>query len=244
MENQMRTRQWAWGIGLAGLALVSCDRIDTKGSARELKTPKDKISYAIGLDIGRSFKQQSLESKDLDMVKLRTGIEDILNGTKPMLADKELSEIMMVFQHQMMAKHDSLSKQKGVENLKAGEAFMAKNAKEPGVQSLPDGLQYIVLTNAKDGKKPDSNSTVTVHYRGTLLDGTEFDSSIGRGQPATFPLKGVIKGWTEALSMMTTGSKWKIFIPPSLGYGQAGAGDRIGPNATLIFEVELISVTP
>ncbi len=211
------------------------------GSSHELKTLKDKVSYAIGLDIGRNFKQQSLDAKDVDLDKVKAGIEDFLADKKPALTDKELNETMMAFQQQMMAQHDSVTRIKGAENMKVSEAFLAKNAKEAGVVSLPDGLQYIIL-KAGDGKKPDSNSTVTVHYQGTLIDGTIFDSSVARGQPATFPVKGVIKGWTEVLQLMPMGSKWKVFIPPSLAYGAAGAGDKIGPNTTLIFEVELLAV--
>lgn len=237
----MKTNNWILGLGIATLALTACNKMGTSGSSRDLKTQKDKVSYGIGMDIGRSFKQQSLDAKDVDLTKVMAGIEDVLAGTKSALTDQELNQAMMAFQQQMMAKHDSLSRIKGEANQKAGEEFLAKNAKEPGIVTLPDGLQYQIL-KAGNGKKPDSTSTVTVHYRGTLVDGTEFDSSISRGQPATFPVKGVIKGWTEALQLMPAGSKWKIFLPPSLAYGPNGAGDKIGPNATLIFEVELISV--
>ncbi len=230
---------WTLGIALTTLALTGCNKMG--GSSHELKTLKDKVSYAIGLDIGRNFKQQSLDAKDVDLDKVKAGIEDFLADKKPALTDKELNETMMAFQQQMMAKHDSVTRIKGAENMKVSEAFLAKNAKEAGVVSLPDGLQYIIL-KAGDGKKPDSNSTVTVHYQGTLIDGTIFDSSVARGQPATFPVKGVIKGWTEVLQLMPMGSKWKVFIPPSLAYGAAGAGDKIGPNTTLIFEVELLAV--
>ena len=230
---------WTLGIALTALAFIGCNKMG--GSSRELKTLKDKVSYGIGQDIGRNFKQQSLDNKDLDLDKVKLGIEDFLADKKSMLSDKELNETMMAFQQQMMAKHDSVNRIKGSENMKASEAFLAKNAKEPGVVTLPDGLQYMVM-KAGSGKKPDSSSTVTVHYQGTLIDGTIFDSSISRGQPATFPVKGVIKGWTEILQMMSVGSKWKVFIPPSLAYGANGAGDKIGPNTTLIFEVELLAV--
>ncbi len=237
----MNTLKKAWTICLSGIALAACDKIDTKGS-RELKTQKDKVSYGIGLDIGRSFKQQNLETNDIDLEKLRAGIQDALSGSKPVMSDSQLTETMMGFQKSMMARQDSTNRKKGENNKKTGEEFLAKNGKEAGVVTMPDGLQYKILT-AGTGKKPDSTSTVSVNYVGTLLDGTEFDSSIKRGQPVTFPVNGVIKGWTEALQMMPAGSKWKIFVPSNLAYGERGAGAKIGPNSTLIFEVELISIT-
>jgi FKBP-type peptidyl-prolyl cis-trans isomerase FklB len=238
----MRKNNWLLGLSLATLALTGCNKLSLPGSG-ELKTQKDKVSYGIGLDIGRSFKQQSLDAQDLDLSKVMTGIQDMMNGKKPLLSEQELNQAMVVFQQEMMARHDSIGQKKGQENLVAGTAFLEKNAQEPGVVTLPDGLQY-KIEKAGNGKKPDSNSTVTVQYRGTLIDGTEFDSSIARGQPATFPLKGVIKGWTEALQLMPVGSKWMIYLPPSLAYGPTGAGDKVGPNSTLIFEVELLSVSP
>jgi FKBP-type peptidyl-prolyl cis-trans isomerase FklB len=228
------------GLAVLAFSFLACDKIDTKGS-RELKTQKDRVSYGIGLDIGRSFKSQNLASGDIDLDKLRSGITDALSGAKPALSDSEMQSTMMEFQKVMMARMDSTKKAKAEENEKAAKAFFEKNGKEPGVVTTPSGLQYKVLTEGK-GPKPDSTSTVTVNYVGTLLDGTEFDSSIKRGQPVSFPVGNVIKGWTEALQLMPVGSKWKLFIPPQLGYGEHGAGQQIGPNAALIFEVELISI--
>lgn len=236
----MTKQPFLTAIGIAALALTACNKTGKSGTT-ELKTQKDKASYGIGQDIGRSFKQQTLSANDVDLSIVMEGISDVLAGNKSRMTDEETQKTMVAFQQQMMAKQDSVGKLKGAANLKAGEEFLAKNGKEAGVVTMPDGLQYLVITQGS-GKKPDSTSTVTVHYRGTLIDGTEFDSSIGRGQPATFPVKGVIKGWTEALQMMPVGSKWKIFLPPSLAYGASGAGEKIGPNATLIFEVELLSV--
>lgn len=233
-------RNWALALSIGGLFVTACNQAEG-GAARTLTTDKDKVSYAIGLDIGRSFKQQSLGLDEVDMNKMRMGIEDVLKDAKPMLADSQIQQIMMGFQQKMMAKQDSLRKVKAESNQKESDAFLAKNAKEPGVITLPSGLQYKVITEGK-GKKPDSNSTVTVHYTGTLADGTEFDSSVKRGQPATFPVTGVIPGWTEALKLMNEGSKWMLYLPPQLGYGERGGGQKIGPNAALIFEVELISV--
>lgn len=236
----MVQKQWMLALAVAGLTLTSCNKMGG-GSGGELKTLKDKVSYAIGLDIGRNFKQQSLDTKDVDLNRVKQGIEDLLTDKKPLMTDKELQETMMAFQQQMMAKHDSVNLIKSANNLKTNQEFFAKNAKEPGVVTLPDGLQYVIITEGK-GKKPDTTNTVTVHYTGSLIDGTVFDSSIQRGQPATFPLKGVIKGWTEVLQLMPLGSKWKVFIPPALAYGTTGAGDKIGPNAALIFEVELLAI--
>lgn len=237
MENGMRA--WAFGIA-ATLALTACDKIETHGS-RELKTQKDKVSYAIGIDIGRSFKQQNLGGADIDLEKLRFGIQDAMGGAKMALTDSQLQATMMDFQKVMMARNDSVQKAKADSGLKAAKAFLEKNAKEPGVQVTASGLQYKVETEGK-GPKPDSNSTVSVNYVGTLVDGTEFDNSYKRGQPVQFPVGNVIKGWTEALKMMPVGSKWKLFIPPELGYGEHGAGRQIGPNAALIFEVELLAI--
>ena len=238
----MNTWNRACAMGLAVLAgtFFACDKIDTKGN-RELTTQKDKVSYGIGLDIGRSFKQQNLAATDIDLDKLRMGITDALGGGKPAMTDSQLTETMMGFQKDMMARQDSTNKAKGEENAKAATAFMEKNGKEAGVITTASGLQYKIITEGK-GAKPDSSSTVTVHYVGTLLDGTEFDSSIKRGQPVSFPVTNVIKGWTEALQLMPVGSKWKLFVPPALGYGERGAGKQIGPNSALIFEVELISL--
>lgn len=229
-------------LGLAGLALAftGCDKIDTQGS-RELKTQKDKVSYGIGLDIGRSFKQQNLAGPDVDLDKLRWGIQDAMGGAKPAMTDSQLQQTMMDFQKTMMARQDSTNKAKATENEKAAKEFLEKNAKEAGVVTTASGLQYKILTEGK-GKKPDSSSTVSVHYTGTLLDGKEFDSSVKRGQPVQFPVGNVIKGWTEALQLMPVGSKWKLFIPPALGYGERGAGKDIGPNSALVFEVELIEI--
>jgi FKBP-type peptidyl-prolyl cis-trans isomerase FklB len=236
----MNTWKKALSICLSGIAMAACDKIDTKAS-RDLKTQKDKVSYGIGLDIGKSFKQQSLEGKDIDLDKLRIGIQDALGAVKPMMTDSQLSETMMAFQKEMMARQDSVNRKKGEDNIKAGQDFLAKNSKAAGVVTLPDGLQYKIIT-AGTGKIPDSTSTVSVNYTGTLIDGTEFDSSIKRGQAVTFPVTGVIKGWTEALQLMPVGSKWMVYIPSALGYGDRGAGQKIGPNATLIFEVELVSI--
>jgi FKBP-type peptidyl-prolyl cis-trans isomerase FklB len=211
----------------------------------QLKTKKDKVSYTIGLDMGNSLKQQKIE---VDPKILAQGIKDALSGAKPLMTEQEvkdtiaaLREELTARQKEQMAKQQEQMKAQGEANKKEGDAFLAENAKKEGVKTLPSGLQYKVITEGK-GKKPKATDMVTVNYRGTLLDGKEFDSSIKRGQPATFPVNGVIPGWTEALQLMKEGSKWQLVIPSSLAYKEQGAGGIIGPNAVLIFEVELISV--
>jgi FKBP-type peptidyl-prolyl cis-trans isomerase FklB len=196
-----------------------------------LKNQKEKVSYSIGLNIGRNLgsdlKRQSI---DIDPNVVAKGIQDALSGANPLLSNEEIQETMIAFQKEMSEKQ----KQRG-------EAFLSENKKKEGVKTLPSGLQYKVI-KVGTGKKPKLNDMVTVQYRGTLVDGTEFDSSYRRGQPATFQVSGVIRGWTEALPLMGEGAKWQLFIPPNLAYGERGAGGLIGPNATLIFEIELISV--
>jgi FKBP-type peptidyl-prolyl cis-trans isomerase len=190
-----------------------------------LKTDKEKASYAIGLSIGKSMKKDSV---DVDTAILARGVKDAIAGGKTLLTDDE-------------AKQEAMLGALGETNKHEGDAFLAANKTQEGVTTLPDGLQYKVL-RAGDGPKPTANDSVVCNYRGTLLNNKEFDSSYKRGQPATFPVSGVIKGWTEALQLMPVGSKWQLFVPPDLAYGQRGAGADIGPNSTLIFEVELISI--
>jgi FKBP-type peptidyl-prolyl cis-trans isomerase FklB len=199
-----------------------------------LKSQKDKVSYIIGMEIGSNLKKQAI---DIDTTILSRGVKDILSGAKPLLTEQEIQEIMMAFQKEMMAKQADVAKKNKAE----GEAFLAENKKKEGVKTTPSGLQYKVI-KAGTGKKPKSNDTVTVHYRGTLINGAEFDSSYKRGQPAIFPVSKVIPGWTEGLQLMEVGAKWQLFIPSNLAYGEQGAGSDIGPNATLIFEVELVSI--
>src|SRR4030042_5362226 len=200
-----------------------------------LKNQKDKISYIIGMDIGTNLKKQSI---DIDSNILAKGVKDALAGTKPLLTEQEIQETMVAFQKEMMVKQVEVAKKNKAE----GEAFLTENKKKEGVKTLLSGLQYKVI-KAGTGKKPKSTDTVTAHYRGTLINGSEFDSSYKRGQPATFPVSGgMIPGWTEALQLMEVGAKWQLFIPPNLAYGEQGAGRDIGPNATLIFEIELVSI--
>jgi FKBP-type peptidyl-prolyl cis-trans isomerase FklB len=203
-----------------------------------LKSQKDKVSYIIGTEIGKNLKKQSV---DIDPEILTRGIKDAISGGSSLLTEQEIQETMTTFQKEMTAKQEELTKRLGEKNKKEGEAFLAENKKREDVKTLPSGLQYKVM-KAGAGKKPQINDTVTTHYRGTLIDGTEFDSSYRRGQPVSFPVAGVIPGWTEALQLMGEGAKWQLFIPPNLAYGERGTGGVIGPNATLIFEIELISI--
>ena len=192
-----------------------------------LKNQKEKVSYIIGMDIGGNLKKQSI---DIDPNILTKGIQDALGGAKSLLTDQEMQETMVAFQKELMEKHK-----------KQGEDFLAENKKKEGVKTLPSGLQYKVI-KAGTGKKPKLDDTVTANYRGTLIDGMEFDSSYKRGQPATFRVSGVIPGWTEALQLMEEGAKWQLYVPSNLAYGQRGAGKVIGPDTALIFEIELVSI--
>ena len=172
---------------------------------------------------------------------LAKGLKDSYGGGKTLLTEDQARQAIEDFQKTLMAKKAETMQKLSEKNKADGEKFLAENAKKEGVKSLPSGLQYKEITPGK-GKSPKATDTVTTHYKGTLIDGTEFDSSYKRGEPATFPVSGVISGWTEALQLMKEGAKWQLFIPPNLAYGEKGAGRDIGPNATLIFEVELISV--
>ncbi|RJQ23104.1 MAG: FKBP-type peptidyl-prolyl cis-trans isomerase [Nitrospiraceae bacterium] len=209
------------------------------GEKMVLKTQRDKVSYGIGMDIGNSLKKQSI---DVDPDILSKGIKDMLSGKKPLMTEEEFRETMTNLNNEMMAKQMEQLKERGEKNRKKGEEFLAENKKKEGVVTLPSGLQYKVIKEGA-GEKPKATDTVSVHYRGTLTDGTEFDSSYGSGQPVTLKVNGVIPGWTEALQLMNPGSKWQLFIPSGLAYGERGAGrGEIGPNETLIFEVELLSI--
>jgi FKBP-type peptidyl-prolyl cis-trans isomerase FklB len=197
-------------------------------------TLQEKISYIIGRDMATNLQKQGIE---IDSEPFMKGMKEVLEGRPSSLSQQEVQQAMMALQQEMTQKQNA----SGSENKKAGEDFLAQNKDKEGVKTLPSGLQYQVLQEGS-GNSPAASDTVTTHYHGTLIDGTVFDSSYERGQPATFPVNGVIAGWTEALQMMKEGSKWRLFIPSNLAYGTQGAGDAIGPNSTLIFDVELLSV--
>jgi FKBP-type peptidyl-prolyl cis-trans isomerase FklB len=206
----------------------------------QLKDQKDKVSYAIGLDIGSTLKRQLIEvNEDL----LNMGVQDGLSGKKPLLNEEQVKETMSTFQKDMMKKQADAKKAAGEKNAADGAKFLAANKTKEGVKTTASGVQYKVMTEGT-GASPKATDTVKVNYRGTTIDGTEFDSSYKRGQAATFPVNRVIKGWTEALQLMKVGSKYQLFIPPDLAYAERGAGSDIGPNATLIFEVELLAINP
>jgi FKBP-type peptidyl-prolyl cis-trans isomerase FklB len=204
----------------------------------ELKSQKDSLSYSIGMNIGQNLKMQGYTVNPAVITK---GMKDILDSIPTLITEDRAQAILMSSQQQMMAKQQEVTKMQAEKNKKEGEAFLAENKKKEGVVTLPSGLQYKIITKGS-GRKPAATDTVTVNYRGTLIDGKEFDSSIKRGQPATFAVNAVIKGWTESLQQMTIGSKWILYIPPELAYSERGAGNVIPPNATLIFEVELLSI--
>jgi FKBP-type peptidyl-prolyl cis-trans isomerase len=203
-----------------------------------LKTPKEKFSYALGMNLGMSLKKQSVE---IDPVLVTQGLKAAMAGGKTLLTPEEAQAALMEVQNDLRKKQQEKMQVMGEANKKEGEAFLATNKAKQGVVTLPSGLQYKILKEGT-GPKPTATDSVVCNYRGTLINGTEFDSSYKRGQPATFPVVGVIKGWTEALQLMPVGSKWQLVIPSSLAYGERGAGGDIGPNATLIFEVELMSI--
>jgi FKBP-type peptidyl-prolyl cis-trans isomerase FklB len=192
----------------------------------------------MGLNLGNSLIRQPFE---VDMDIFMKGFTDAVKKRKPLMTDQEMRDTEIVFQKEMGEKQAQMMKTAGEKNKKEGEAFLAENKKKEGVKVLPSGLQYKVIKEGT-GAIPKATDSATVNYNGTLIHGTEFDSSYKRGQPATFQVNGVIKGWTEALQLMKAGSKWQLFVPSDLAYGEKGAGPQIGPNAVLIFEVELLSI--
>lgn len=206
----------------------------------QLKDQKDKASYSIGYDIGETFKKQKI---DLNIDTLVTGLKEAMGGKEAAMSKEDREKTLQAFQKEMMEKQIAASKEAATKNQAEGEKFLAENKTKDGVKTTASGLQYKVLKEGS-GASPKETDTVVTNYRGTLIDGTEFDSSYKRNEPATFPVNRVIKGWTEALQLMKPGAKYQLFIPSSLAYGERGAGQLIGPNATLIFEVELLSIKP
>ena len=204
----------------------------TNTNAQNFNTEMEKVSYSLGVNVAKSVKNQGLTSIDSDAIA--QAFTDVFEGNDLKISEQESNVILQDFFGKLAKKAQSA-------NVEAGQKFLSENAKRNGVVTTKSGLQYEVLVEGT-GVSPKENDKVTVHYHGTLIDGTVFDSSVDRGKPATFPVNGVIPGWVEALQLMNQGSKYKLFIPSELAYGERGAGGSIGPNATLIFEVELISI--
>ncbi len=238
------TRFFRWVL-VAGscLTAVSCAPSATPpaqevASSKELTTLTDKVSYLVGQDVGNSLRNRDT---GLDLELVIEGIRDSFAAREPRIPQEEAAEIKREYTQKIREERAAEAAAMGETNRAAGEAFLAENAKKEGVVTTASGLQYQVV-NAGTGPKPEASDQVRVHYTGTLLDGTEFDSSHTRGQPATFYLNRVIRGWTEGLQLMPVGSKYRLFIPSDLAYGPRGAGQKIGPHATLIFDVELLEI--
>ncbi|RJR43936.1 MAG: FKBP-type peptidyl-prolyl cis-trans isomerase [Deltaproteobacteria bacterium] len=238
------TRKWIAIFGVLLLAAQCTGESQApKGeqpSSKEvaIKSEKDKVSYGIGVSVAKNFKKQGIE---VDVNLMAKGLKDEFSGAKLLVSDEEMNKALTAYQTELRKKAMEAKKTSAENNKKEGEAFLAENKKKEGVVTLPSGLQYKIL-KAGEGKKPKPEDMVEVHYRGTLINGTEFDSSHKAGKPIIFKVTGVIPGWTEALKLMPAGSKWQLFIPSNLAYGERGSGAVIGPNATLIFEVELLAI--
>lgn len=229
MKVKIHTSKFIAIVALSALAVTA------SAAGSKYKSQKERLSYAVGVQMGSSLKQQGIT--DLDAKAVGQAIADVLTGSKLKVSEKDMQAAVQAFQKEMTAKRQAAAGKKKA----AGDKFRADNKKRDGVKTLTNGIQYEVL-KAGDGAKPKKTDTVTVHYHGSLTNGTVFDSSVKRGTPATFPLTGVIKGWQEVLPLMPTGAKWKVVIPPELAYGERGSGSTIGPNETLIFEIELIEI--
>jgi FKBP-type peptidyl-prolyl cis-trans isomerase len=219
-----------------GLLLISCQ--NNAQDKVELNSRKDSVSYAIGYSIGQNFKMQEI---DVDPVIVSAAIADVMGEKDALLTDEQAQQIWMSYQGEMMQAQQKKREEQAKTNKEEGAKFLAENAKKEGVVTTESGLQYKVIKMG-DGPKPAPTDQVKCNYKGTLLDGTVFDSSYDRGEPATFPLNGVIKGWTEVLQLMPVGSTFEAYIPGDLAYGERGAGAKIGPNATLIFTIELLEI--
>lgn len=228
----------------AVVALTACqqqsggDAADVAEAELQLETPNQRLSYGVALGLGRNMANDGMS---VDVDAFAAGLRDAMTDAPQRLSDEEIQAEMMAFQERMTQEMEANAKAMADANASAGTAFLAENAAREGVMTTESGLQYEVI-EAGDGATPGPEDSVQVHYRGTLIDGTEFDSSYARGEPVTFGVNQVISGWTEALQLMQVGSKYKLVIPSELAYGAGGAGDRIGPNATLVFEVELLDI--
>ena len=225
-------------VALTALLATACAPKDGAGGTSDLDTDAEKFGYAIGVDIGKSL---TPVKDDVDLTALMNGIEETLGGKAPRLDDEAREKVKSEVSRRIQEKQMQERTAKAAAAKDAGEKFLAENGKREGVKTTDSGLQYEILAEGS-GATPKATDKVTVHYKGTLIDGTEFDSSYARGQPVTFPLGNVIPGWTEGLQLVKAGGKAKLYIPSGLAYGERGAGAKIGPNETLVFEVELISI--
>jgi FKBP-type peptidyl-prolyl cis-trans isomerase FklB len=230
-------RKWMLAAAMALVTTTVAVAQDTATTGTEPKTDKDKFSYALGMNFGENFRKQGLE---IDPAIFSKAFADAFSTGKTTMTEDDMKAVLTVAAQEIRKKQAAIQAEKGQQAQAEGEKFLADNKTKEGVVTLPSGLQYKVLTQGT-GEKPGLEDTVVCNYKGTLINGTEFDASEKHGGPATFPVKGVIAGWTEALQLMPAGSKWQLFVPANLAYGQQGPPD-IGPNATLIFEVELVSV--
>jgi len=219
------------------LSVVFLSNVCLAQEKLELKNEKDKESYSLGYQFGQNLKQQAVH---LNLEVYTAGIQDALGEKPAQMTAEEMRATVAAFSQRLKSAHEQVMREQAAKNLAESKAFLEENKKKEGIKALPSGLQYKALQEGS-GKSPKAPDTVTVQYRGTLMDSTEFDSSYSRGKPESFPVNRVIRGWTEALQLMKEGSKWQLFIPPDLGYGERGQG-RIPPNSALIFEVELLSI--
>ena len=229
---------WVAALACAATLIQGCQQQPPEVEELALQNDTDKVSYAIGYDIGDDVKGQEL---GLSTEILLQGLRDGLVGNQSLISEQESQRVRQAFQAKKKAESAEKRGALADRNRQEGGAFLARNGSREGVVTLPSGLQYEVLSPGT-GAAPGVSDNVKVHYRGTLVDGAEFDSSYTRGEPAVFPVKGVIAGWTEALQLMKEGAKWKLFVPSKLAYGERGAGNKVGPNQTLIFEVELLAI--
>jgi len=225
-------------LSLPVASMHAQNTLPTPGDSKELKTQQDKTSYAIGFDFGLSLLNDEVNANSDIVVK---GFLDAVNKRKPLLTDKEIGDALTALQRKIAEQQMARMKALGEKNKVEGAAFLKANKTKPGVKTLENGLQYEIIKSGK-GKSPTLTDQVRVHYRGTLIDGQEFDSTLARGVPAVFRVSGVIPGWTDALRRMQAGSKWKLYIPPDLAYRDQGAPPLIGPHAVLVFEIELLAI--
>lgn len=231
-------------VAVASIVLVGCGAEKEAAAPVEkpytLETEQQKLGYSLGLMLGERLKA---DVEELDVDALRRAVETVYSGAEPLLKPEEVEATMMAFQKKKVEEQQAALTKMAEENLTKGQAFMAENGKKEGVVTTESGLQYEVLT-AGEGASPAAEDTVKVHYRGSLINGTDFDSSYSRGEPVSFPLNGVIPGWTEGLQLMKVGGKARLVLPAELAYGPGGMGEAIGPNETLVFEVELLEINP